>query len=171
MTNLCFMELGETNEVRPFNCVNCNDLKKSLDMVIDELKKVINEYNKLAQEKKDWQILLEAIQIEVGLLTEDLEEIKMQLNNIRKSPSHSPGQSNQTTLYRRNSPNHSFYKSNKSSSNSYSPETSVKINCYTCGDLGHKSFNCRKYTSGKWIWRPETSNHQGSKNTWIPKRN
>lgn len=29
-------------------------------MIIDELHKVIDEYNKIAQAKKDWQILLEA---------------------------------------------------------------------------------------------------------------
>ncbi|KAH0755142.1 hypothetical protein KY290_025412 [Solanum tuberosum] len=96
MTNLCFMALGETSEVRPFNCPNCNDLQSSLDMVADELQKVIDEYNKIAQEKKDWQVLLEASQIEVDLLMEELEELKMQLNNIRKSPSHSSEQSKKT---------------------------------------------------------------------------
>ncbi|KAH0665666.1 hypothetical protein KY285_026872 [Solanum tuberosum] len=43
-------------------------------MVADELQKVIDEYNKIAQEKKDWQVLLEASQIEVDLLTKELEE-------------------------------------------------------------------------------------------------
>ncbi|XP_015158901.1 uncharacterized protein [Solanum tuberosum] len=72
--NLCFMALGETSKVRPYNSSNCNDLQNSLDMVADELQKVIDEYNKIAQEKKDWQILLEASQIEVDLLIEELEE-------------------------------------------------------------------------------------------------
>lgn len=59
-----------------------------MDIVTDELHKVIDEYNKLAPENKDWQILLEASKIEVDLLTKELEEIKMQLNNTRKSPNH-----------------------------------------------------------------------------------
>ena len=47
------MALGETSEVRPFNCPNYNDLQNTLDMVTDELQKFIYEYNKLAQEMKD----------------------------------------------------------------------------------------------------------------------
>ncbi|KAH0765629.1 hypothetical protein KY285_001500 [Solanum tuberosum] len=50
--NICFIALGESSE------------------------KVIDEYNKIAQEKKDWQILLEASQIEVDFLEEELEEEK-----------------------------------------------------------------------------------------------
>ncbi|KAH0679865.1 hypothetical protein KY284_020950 [Solanum tuberosum] len=51
--NICFMALGETS------------------------KKIIDEYNKIAQEKKGWQILLEARQVEVDLLEENTEEEKM----------------------------------------------------------------------------------------------
>jgi len=47
------MVLDETSEVRPFNCPNYNDLQNSLDMIADELQKVIDEYNKIAQEKND----------------------------------------------------------------------------------------------------------------------
>jgi len=52
-TNICFMVLGESSEVRPFNYSNCNDFQNSLDMVTDELHKVTDEYNKIAREKKD----------------------------------------------------------------------------------------------------------------------
>ncbi|KAH0725399.1 hypothetical protein KY284_001264 [Solanum tuberosum] len=52
-TNICFIALGESS------------------------KKVIDEYNKIAQEKKDCQILLEVSPIEVDLLLEELEEAKM----------------------------------------------------------------------------------------------
>ena len=83
------MALGETSKVRPSNCSNCDDLQNSLDMVIDELQKVILEYNKLAQEKKDWQSFIEASQIEVDLLKKELQELKMQLNNRRRFSSHS----------------------------------------------------------------------------------
>ncbi|XP_049394650.1 uncharacterized protein LOC125858929 [Solanum stenotomum] len=157
IANICFMALGKTSEVISFNCPNCNDLQDSLDMFTDELQKVIDEYNKIAQEKKDWQILLEASQIEVDILTEELEEVKMQLDSIRKSPSHSSVRSNTTAFNRRRSPNQS---SNRSISNSpyHSAENSVNFSCYTYGDIGHKSFNCRKFSSGKWIWRSKVVN-------------
>lgn len=77
-------------------------------MVIDELHKVIDEYNKLAQEKKDWQILIMETHIQVDLLTEELKKVKMQLNNIRKSPNHSSVRSNKTPLCKRDSHNHNF---------------------------------------------------------------
>ncbi|XP_049365262.1 uncharacterized protein LOC125830085 [Solanum verrucosum] len=139
-------------------------------MVIDELQKVIDEYNKIAQEKKDRQILLEASQIEVDLLEEELEEVKMQLNNIRKSPSHSSVRSNIIAFNRRRSPNQSSNISNSSISNSpyHSAETSVNFSYYTCGDIGHKSFNGRKFSSGKWIWRPkEQTKRTYKKGIWV----
>lgn len=40
---MCFMAMGECSGV---------------DMVTDELQKVIDEYNKITQEKKNWQTLL-----------------------------------------------------------------------------------------------------------------
>ncbi|KAG5587476.1 hypothetical protein H5410_047910 [Solanum commersonii] len=49
-------------------------------------------------------------------------------------------------LHRINSSNHSSNRSNRSISNLYSPENSTKITCFTCGELGHKSLNCRKYS-------------------------
>lgn len=78
----------QTCEVRTYNCSECDNLQKSLDMVSDELQNVINEKNKLAQEEKNWQFLLEASQIEVDLLTKELEEKKIHLNTIWKSCSH-----------------------------------------------------------------------------------
>lgn len=57
-------------------------------MVADELQKVIEEYNKIAQENKVRHIILKASQIEVDLLIEELEEVKMYLISIKKSPSH-----------------------------------------------------------------------------------
>lgn len=44
------MTMGESSEVRHHDCSNCN-LKSSLDMVTSELQKVIDEYNKITQEK------------------------------------------------------------------------------------------------------------------------
>ncbi|KAH0692615.1 hypothetical protein KY285_019712 [Solanum tuberosum] len=98
-----------------------------------------------------------------------MEEVKMQLNNIRKSPSHSSVRSS-TLNNRRRSHNHNSIRSYISISNSpyLSAETSVSFSCYTCGDIGHKSFNCGKFSSGKWIWRPKVvnPNAQRPKNTW-----
>ncbi|KAG5596210.1 hypothetical protein H5410_037442 [Solanum commersonii] len=42
-------------------------------------------------------------------------------------------------FYRRNSPNHSSNRSNQSISNSHSPDNSIKVTCYTCGELGQAS--------------------------------
>lgn len=82
------MTLSETNEVRSFNYSKCNNLQASMDIFTDELPKLIDDYNKVTQEKKDWQILLEASLIEVDILGEELEKVKVQLNITRKSPSH-----------------------------------------------------------------------------------
>ncbi len=37
MENSCFVSMGETREIRSYNCLNCNYLQNSLDMVSDEL--------------------------------------------------------------------------------------------------------------------------------------
>lgn len=140
-------------------------------MVTDEFHNVIDKYNKFPQEKKYWQILLEASQIEVDLLAEELEEIRLQLNRIWKSPSYSFVRSNKTIIYRRNYSNHSSNRLNGSISNYFSFIPISNITCSTCGDIGHKSFNYRKRSSGKWIWRPKTVNHRGPNKNWVPKRN
>ena len=48
------MLLGETSDVRPLNCPRYNHLENSFDIITDELHKFIDEYNKLAQENKNW---------------------------------------------------------------------------------------------------------------------
>lgn len=149
-------------------------------MVTGELHNVIDEYNTITQEKKVWQILLEASQIEVDLLTEELEEVKMQFNSFRKSPSYSSVQSNLTTFYRKKFQIIARYENafllynqvfgvDRSSrfrrfpSNS---DISTKSIYYTCGDMGHESFNCRKFSYGKCIQRPKVDNNEGPKNNW-----
>ncbi|XP_070055092.1 protein CROWDED NUCLEI 3-like [Nicotiana tomentosiformis] len=44
--NLCFMAMGEIN-------------KENIEMVLNDLEKVLKEYNKLEKEKKNWEIQLE----------------------------------------------------------------------------------------------------------------
>ena len=46
------MAIGESSEVRLHDYYNCNTLESNLDMITDELQKVVYEYKKLAQEKK-----------------------------------------------------------------------------------------------------------------------
>lgn len=62
--NICFKAIGETSEVRVSNCKSCIDLQNYLDMVIDKIQKVIDEYNKLAK-KQNRQILLDVSQVEI----------------------------------------------------------------------------------------------------------
>ena len=167
------MALSETNEIRYFKCCKFNDLQDSFDMVTNELQKVIDAYNKISQEKKDWQILLEASLTELYLLAEELGNVKVQLNSIKKSPNHKSVGYNRTTFKRRRYSNQSSKKSIKSTSNSfyYFAETSINFFCYTCGGIGHKSLKHRKLSSGKLIGRPKdvNVNPQGPKNTWVKK--
>ena len=101
---MCFMTIGESGEVRLPNSHNCNILESNLDMITDKLQKTIDEYNKLAQQKKscearfkqklkeeqrNYQIEIEACQIEIDLLHEELDDVKIKLNSFKKSPSHS----------------------------------------------------------------------------------
>lgn len=80
---MCFMETGDPSEVRPHDCHNSNILESNFDMITNEIQKVIDEYNKLIQEKKNceaWfkrklkeeqrsrQIEIKACQIEIDLL-------------------------------------------------------------------------------------------------------
>lgn len=46
------MTIGDSSEVRPDNYYNCDTLGSNLDMITNEIQKVIDEYNKLSQEKK-----------------------------------------------------------------------------------------------------------------------
>ena len=50
MDNLCFIVLSKTSEVGSYSFPNCNDIQNSLDMVTDELQKIIDEYNKITRE-------------------------------------------------------------------------------------------------------------------------
>lgn len=96
--------------------------------------------------KKNRQNLLEASRIEIDLLLEELAEVKKKLNNIKKSLSHDYVHSTKSTF---------------------------KPIYLTCGSADHKFFNYKKYSLGKWIWRPKVAspNYIGFNNAWVPKRN
>lgn len=51
-TNMCFLAIGDSIELRPFNCQNCSFFESNLDMITDEVKSIIYEHNKISQEKK-----------------------------------------------------------------------------------------------------------------------
>lgn len=69
----------------------------------------------------------------------------------------------------RNSSNRRSNGSKRSIQNHCSSNISSRVICFTCGDVGHKSFNCRKYPYRKWIWRPKATNHQGPQNGYLMK--
>ncbi|XP_070054512.1 uncharacterized protein [Nicotiana tomentosiformis] len=54
-----FMALGETREVRSYNCDRCNELQDILDLTLKESKKIMNELRRLNRKKKDLELKLE----------------------------------------------------------------------------------------------------------------
>ena len=208
--NICFMAIGESSKVRDSDCPSCENLRTTIDLITDDFQKVLDEYKKLLQEKKDWKVLLEASEIEVDFLKEELEEVKFELNSLKKSTSQSyvgsakssgkePAISDIPEPSRKGEMRTSRKPSGKGLRKSLSPKASrkgssrrfhsfssyhtakltyhsYKPTCFSCGKLGHKSFQCRYNTSpktGKWIWRLKSveSNPQGPKETWVPKKN
>ncbi|XP_070045767.1 uncharacterized protein [Nicotiana tomentosiformis] len=73
----CFMERGETSEVRSYNCEKCNELQDILDLTLKESQKLMNEIKRLNREKKDWKLKLEACEIEKEVLQEEFQELQM----------------------------------------------------------------------------------------------
>lgn len=55
---MCFRKKGEPSEVKPYIYHYCNILKINFHIIIDQIQKVIDEYNKLVQEKKNWEAQL-----------------------------------------------------------------------------------------------------------------
>lgn len=45
--------MDESNEVRPFNCQDCKLLQTNIHLKTDEHQKFIDEYEKIAQERKN----------------------------------------------------------------------------------------------------------------------
>ncbi|XP_059315394.1 uncharacterized protein LOC132066004 [Lycium ferocissimum] len=83
MTNICFMAIGKTSEVRPYHCSNCSETQELLDQTLEDLNRVFNEYKKLKRERRDWELKLEVVEIERDLLQEEVEDLKLQLNVLR----------------------------------------------------------------------------------------
>ncbi|XP_070035000.1 uncharacterized protein [Nicotiana tomentosiformis] len=96
-TENCFMARGETSKVRSYNCDRCNELQDILDLTLKESQKMLNELRRLNREKKDWELKLEVCEIKRDVLLDEVQELQMQLNGMRKSTSHSSVKSNQET--------------------------------------------------------------------------
>ncbi|XP_060200618.1 uncharacterized protein LOC132628880 [Lycium barbarum] len=97
MENICFMAIGETSEVRPYHCSNCSETQELLDQILEDFNRVFNEYKKLKRERRDWELKLKVVEIERDLLQEEVADLKLQLNGLRRSTSHSSVRSNQLT--------------------------------------------------------------------------
>ncbi|XP_060210640.1 uncharacterized protein LOC132637589 [Lycium barbarum] len=97
MENICFMAIGETSEVRPYHCSNCSETQELLDQTLEDLNRVFNEYKKLKRERRDWELKLEVVETEKDLHQEEVDDLKLQLNGLRKSTSHSSVKSNKST--------------------------------------------------------------------------
>lgn len=67
-----FIALGETSEQISFICPDCYYLHDSLYVVTDDLHIVIDEYNNISLEKKEWKIHIEAF----NLIAQELEDVK-----------------------------------------------------------------------------------------------
>ncbi|XP_060182255.1 uncharacterized protein LOC132611916 [Lycium barbarum] len=134
MENICFMAIGETSEVRPYHCSNCSETQELLDQTLENLNIVFNEYKKLKRETRDWELKLEVFEIERDLLQEEVEDLTLQLNGMRKSTSHSLVRSNQST---RN--NKSTGKRPISNSNTSEKSKGVSTN-YEETDQSNRSF-------------------------------
>nr|XP_009620100.1 uncharacterized protein LOC104111981 [Nicotiana tomentosiformis] len=68
-----------------------------LDLTLKESQKMLNELRRLNREKKDWELKLEVCEIKRDVLQDEVRELQMQLNGMRKSTSHSFIKSNQAT--------------------------------------------------------------------------
>ncbi|XP_060183255.1 uncharacterized protein LOC132613235 [Lycium barbarum] len=95
--NVYFMAFGETSEVRPYPCAKCNETQEVLDQTHEDLDRVFDEFRKLQREKKDWYIKLQICDIEKHLIQEEICDLQLQINSLRKSTIHSSVRSNQST--------------------------------------------------------------------------
>ncbi|XP_009799772.1 uncharacterized protein [Nicotiana sylvestris] len=68
-----------------------------LDLTLKESQKMMNGLRRLNKEKKDWELKLEVCEIEKEVLQDKVQELQIQLNDMRKSTSYSFVKSNQAT--------------------------------------------------------------------------
>nr|XP_016466327.1 PREDICTED: uncharacterized protein LOC107789075 [Nicotiana tabacum] len=154
---LCFMADKGTSEVRLPSYPNWYELQDFVDIALTEIEKVLGELRKIQREKKDWALKLEVCEIERDTLQDEVNELKLQLNGLLKSTSHSSVKSNQTV------PHTSLIRTRNS------------LGCSYCGNNGHNTNQIKD--NSRWVWRPKSisqantqkSNHSGPKQACIPK--
>ncbi|XP_070014731.1 nucleoporin nup211-like [Nicotiana sylvestris] len=167
----CFMAQGETSEVRSYDCERYNELQDIFDSTLKEFQKMMNELKRLTREVKDWKLKHELCEIEKEVLQEEFEDLQMQLNNMRKSTSHSSVRSNQTTY---KSTGKEPARTKSTSSNTYERSISGSdVKCHCCNKSGHKYSFChfRKSNVSGWVWKPKSfepsnTNPPGPRQAW-----
>ncbi|XP_019246506.1 PREDICTED: uncharacterized protein LOC109226164 [Nicotiana attenuata] len=105
---LGLMEDEGTSEVRLPTCPNYYELQEFVDIALVDIERVLTELKKIKREKKDWALKLEVCETEQDMLQDEVNELQLQLNGLRKSTSHSSVKSNQiathTSLIRTRNP-------------------------------------------------------------------
>ncbi|XP_070040964.1 uncharacterized protein [Nicotiana tomentosiformis] len=91
------MERISSRQTRQYNEQDKNERKDILDLTLKESQKMLNELKRLYRENKDLKLKLEICEIERDMLQDEVQELKMQLNGMRKSTSHSSVKSNHVT--------------------------------------------------------------------------
>ncbi|XP_070029911.1 uncharacterized protein [Nicotiana sylvestris] len=166
----CFMARGETSKVRSYNCERCNELQDILGLTLKESHKMMNDLKRLNKEVKDWKLKHEVCEIEKEVLQEKFEELKMQLNGIRKSTSHSSDRSNQAS-YKSTGEGPVRIESTSTNTNER-PNNGLGVTCHYCNKSGHKYSFCRfrKANISGWIWKPRNNSKPSNTNPSRPKQ-
>nr|XP_016439704.1 PREDICTED: uncharacterized protein LOC107765553 [Nicotiana tabacum] len=90
---LCLMADKGTSEVRLPSYSNWYKLQEFVDIALTDIENFLGELRKIQREKKDWALKLEVCEIKRDTL--QVNELKLQLNGLLKSTSHSFVKSNQ----------------------------------------------------------------------------
>nr|XP_016497694.1 PREDICTED: uncharacterized protein LOC107816485 [Nicotiana tabacum] len=105
MANLCFMTILENDMNNYSGCwtdenISDDECKKNTEncFMARESQKILNELRRLNRKKKYWELKLEVCEIERDVLQDEVQELQMQLNDMRKSTSHTSVKSNQMTF-------------------------------------------------------------------------
>ncbi|XP_070033067.1 uncharacterized protein [Nicotiana tomentosiformis] len=88
---LCSESDEGTSEVRTPLCPNCYELQEFVDISLADIERVVNELRKTKRvkerEKKDWALKLKVCEIECDMLQDEVNELKLQLNGLKKTMS------------------------------------------------------------------------------------
>ncbi|XP_009622754.1 uncharacterized protein [Nicotiana tomentosiformis] len=199
IANMCFIamkedndeDLGElgpmedegTSEIHLPTCPNCQELQEFIDIALADIERVLNELKKIKREKKDWALKLEVCEIERDMLQDEVNELQLQLNGLRKSTNHSSVRSNQIAPHTSPTRTRNLFACTHCGKNGHNTnQCMIKIrgekgyenpnnpSCFYCGKLNHISNHCRfknykrwehrkKNQKGKWYLDSACSRH------------